>query len=47
MSVGHATVTETEPIEDDQTRLTFLYGAVINADNDVTVDVLRDDEWGW
>ncbi|OBH08932.1 hypothetical protein [Mycobacterium sp. E1747] len=47
MRVGHATVVATEPLEDDQTLLTFLYGTKRRADNAVTVDVLDDDEWGW
>jgi hypothetical protein len=47
MAIGHATIVETEPLEDDRTKLTFLYGAVGTADNHVTVDVLADDEWGW
>jgi hypothetical protein len=47
MRIGHATVVETEPLGDGRTLLTFLYGAKRPADNDVTVDVLDDDEWGW
>jgi len=47
MRIGHATVVETEPLDDGRTLLTFLYGAKRPADNDVTVDVLDDDEWGW
>lgn len=47
MTIGHATVVEIEPLEGDRTMLTFLYGTQRPADNDVTVDVLEDDEWGW
>lgn len=47
MKIGHATVVATEPLEDERTLLTFLYGTKGTADNDVTVDVLADDEWGW
>lgn len=47
MKIGHATVVATEPLDDDQTLLTFLYGTKRPADNSVTVDVLDDDEWGW
>ncbi|CAM2961268.1 hypothetical protein H7J50_10775 [Mycobacterium intermedium] len=47
MKIGHATVVATEPLEDDRTLLTFLYGTKGAADNDVTVDVLDEDEWGW
>jgi hypothetical protein len=47
MTIGHATITETQPLDDDRTQLTFLYGTMGVADNDVTVDVLPDDEWGW
>ncbi len=47
MTIGHATVVEIEPLEGDRTMLTFLYGTRRPADNDVTVDVLEDDEWGW
>jgi len=47
MRIGHATVVETEPLDDGRTLLTFLYGAKRPADNDVTVDVLDEDEWGW
>ncbi|OBG50035.1 MULTISPECIES: hypothetical protein [unclassified Mycobacterium] len=47
MKIGHATVVATEPLGDDQTLLTFLYGTKRPADNAVTVDVLDDDEWGW
>jgi hypothetical protein len=47
MKIGHATVTDVEPLEDDRTLLTFLYGTKGAADNDLTVDVLDYDEWGW
>lgn len=47
MTIGHATVVETEPLGEDRTLLTFLYGTQRPADNWVTVDVLEDDEWGW
>jgi hypothetical protein len=47
MSVGHATVVATEPLDDGRTLITFAYGTKGAANNDVTVDVLRDDEWGW
>jgi hypothetical protein len=47
MKIGHATVVETEPLDEDRTLLTFLYGTKAPADNGVTVDVLDDDEWGW
>jgi hypothetical protein len=46
MKYGHATVVSSEPIGNDRTRLSFLYGAVQCADNALTVDVLGDDEWG-
>jgi hypothetical protein len=47
MKIGHATVVATEPLDDDQTLLTFTYGTKAPADNDLTVDVLADDDWGW
>jgi hypothetical protein len=47
MEIGHATVVGTEPIDEDRTLITFLYGTRGAADNSVTVDVLDDDEWGW
>jgi hypothetical protein len=47
MAIGHATVVAVEPLEDNRTLLTFLYGTKGTADNDVTVDVLEDGEWGW
>ena len=47
MTIGHATITDTQPLDDDRTQLTFLYGTTGVADNEVTVDVLPDDEWGW
>ena len=47
MKVGHATVIAAEPLEDGRTLLTFAYGTRGAADNDLTVDVLDDDEWGW
>jgi hypothetical protein len=47
MKIGHATVIAVEPLEDDRTLLTFAYGTKGAADNDLTVDVLDDDEWGW
>ena len=47
MTIGHATITDTRPLNDDRTQLTFLYGTTGVADNDLTVDVLPDDEWGW
>ncbi|OBJ52262.1 hypothetical protein [Mycobacterium asiaticum] len=47
MSIGHATLMEVKPLDDGQTQLTFLYGTVGVADNDLTVDVLEDDDWGW
>ncbi|MDP7735641.1 hypothetical protein [Mycobacterium paragordonae] len=47
MTIGHATVVETEPLDRDRTMLTFRYGTRRPADNDVTVDVLEDDEWVW
>ncbi len=47
MKIGHATVREVEPLADDRTMLTFAYGTKGPADNNVTVDVLDDDEWGW
>lgn len=47
MKIGHATVVETEPLDEDRTLLTFLYGTKAPANNGVTVDVLDDDEWGW
>ncbi|WP_197508698.1 hypothetical protein [Mycobacterium sp. 1081908.1] len=47
MKIGHATVVATEPLDDDRTLLTFLYGTQGPADNSLTVDVLDDDEWGW
>ncbi|OBI16162.1 hypothetical protein AWB92_05845 [Mycobacterium sp. IEC1808] len=47
MRIGHATIVATEPLDDDRTLITFLYGTQGAADNDLTVDVLDDDEWGW
>ena len=47
MKVGHATVVATEPLGEDRTLLTFLYGTKGSADNSLTVDVLDDDEWAW
>jgi hypothetical protein len=47
MKVGHATVVSVQPLPDDQTLLTFAYGTTGAADNDLTVDVLDEDEWGW
>jgi hypothetical protein len=47
MKIGHATVVATEPLDDDRTLLTFLYGTQGTADNSLTVDVLDEDEWGW
>jgi hypothetical protein len=47
MKIGHATVVATESLDDDRTLLTFAYGTKGAADNDLTVDVLDDDEWGW
>ncbi|MDP7728945.1 MULTISPECIES: hypothetical protein [Mycobacterium] len=47
MTIGHATVVEVEPLDRDRTMLTFRYGTRRPADNDVTVDVLEDEEWGW
>ncbi|WP_293039857.1 hypothetical protein [Mycobacterium sp.] len=47
MKVGHATVVATESLADDRTLLTFTYGTKAPADNDLTVDVLADDDWGW
>lgn len=47
MKIGHATVVETQPIDGDRTLLIFLYGTKGAADNDLTVDVLDEDEWGW
>lgn len=47
MTIGHATVVDVEPLNADRTLLTFAYGTRRPADNDVTVDVLEDDEWGW
>lgn len=47
MKIGHATVVATESLDDDRTLLSFAYGTKGAADNDLTVDVLDDDEWGW
>ena len=47
MTIGHATITDTQPLNNDRTQLTFLYGTTGPADNDLTVDVLPDNEWGW
>jgi hypothetical protein len=47
MKIGHATVVNVEPLDDDRTLLTFSYGTQGTADNDLTVDVLDEDEWGW
>lgn len=47
MKIGHATVVATEPLDDGRTLLTFAYGTKAPADNDLTVDVLDPDEWGW
>lgn len=47
MKIGHATVREVEPLADDRTLLTFTYGTKGPADNDLTVDVLADDEQEW
>jgi hypothetical protein len=46
MTIGHATITKVEPLPDERTLLTFLYGAVQPANNHLTVDVLAGDEWG-
>jgi hypothetical protein len=45
MKIGHATVVGTEPLDEDHTLLTFAYGTKGPAENDVTVDVLDDDEF--
>lgn len=47
MTIGHATVVDVEPLDRDRTMLTFRYGTRRPADNDVTVDVLEAEEWGW
>jgi hypothetical protein len=47
MKIGHATVIGVESLDDDRTLLAFAYGTKGAADNDLTVDVLDDDEWGW
>jgi hypothetical protein len=47
MKIGHATVIATEPLEGERTLLTFAYGTQGPADNDLTVDVLDEGEWGW
>ncbi|UXA09624.1 hypothetical protein KXD96_12875 [Mycobacterium sp. SMC-2] len=47
MKIGHATVVATESLDDNRTELTFYYGTKAAADNDLTVDVLNPDEWGW
>lgn len=47
MKIGHATVVATESLDDGRTLLTFMYGTNAAADNDLTVDVLNPDEWGW
>jgi hypothetical protein len=47
MKIGHATITETHPLPDNCTQITFSYGTIGVADNDLTVDVLGDDQWGW
>ncbi|OBF75088.1 hypothetical protein A5750_11275 [Mycobacterium sp. 852002-51613_SCH5001154] len=47
MKIGHATVVATEPLDDGRTLLSFAYGTKAPADNDLTVDVLNPDEWGW
>ncbi|WP_076062149.1 hypothetical protein [Mycobacterium sp. IS-1264] len=47
MKIGHATVIAVASLDDDRTLLTFAYGTKGAADNDLTVDVLDDDEWGW
>lgn len=47
MKIGHATVVGVEPLPHDQTLLTFAYGTKSAADNDLTVDVLDEDDWGW
>ncbi|MBI2695983.1 hypothetical protein [Mycobacterium nebraskense] len=47
MRIGHATVVATEPLDDGRTLLIFAYGTKAPADNDLTVDVLNPDEWGW
>jgi hypothetical protein len=45
MKIGYATVVATDPLEDDRTLITFLYGTKGPADNTVTVDVLDEGEW--
>lgn len=47
MKVGHATVVGIEPLDDERSMLSFAYGTKGTVDNDLTVDVLDDDEWGW
>lgn len=47
MKIGHAVVVATESLDDNRTELTFYYGTKAAADNDLTVDVLNPDEWGW
>jgi hypothetical protein len=47
MKIGHATVIRVESLDDNRTLLTFAYGTKGAADNDLTVDVLDDVEWGW
>jgi hypothetical protein len=47
MKIGHATITETQPLPEERTQITFSYGTIGVADNYLTVDVLGDDQWGW
>lgn len=47
MKIGYATVVTTQPLEEDRTLITFLYGTAGPADNALTVDVLDEDEWSW
>jgi hypothetical protein len=46
MKIGRATVVAVEALADDRTLITFAYGTKGAADNDLTVDVLAEDEWG-
>ncbi|SOX53312.1 hypothetical protein MAAFP003_1982 [Mycobacterium ahvazicum] len=46
MKIGRATVVAVEALPDERTLITFAYGTRGAADNDLTVDVLDDDEWG-
>jgi hypothetical protein len=46
MTIGFATVVATEVLDEGRTLFTFRHGTKGAADNDLTVDVLSDDDSG-